>query len=191
MRRTLRLPTKATAYHEAGHAVVAHVLGQGIKRITVVPNKSQNYVGCVFFAKQPSVKGIDRDPSSKITRAAQERIMVSLAGLCAQRLFNPRTCRSFHGDEDFKEVLLYVGHLVRENEAKPFLNWMEVTCLDFLIHVEVRISTFRRTRWACDSPDCCGVARCYIPPANARSSPWHRLGYETSWRSNTHPATAH
>jgi ATP-dependent Zn protease len=126
MRRTLRLPTKATAYHEAGHAVVAHVLGQRIKRITVVPNKSQNYVGCVFFAKQPSVKGIDRDPSSKITRAAQERIMVSLAGLCAQNLFNPRTCRSFHGDKDFKEVMLYVGHLVRENEAKPFLNWMEV-----------------------------------------------------------------
>ena len=66
-----------------------------------------------------------------------------------------------------------------------------LTCLDFLIHVEVRISTFRRTRWACDSPDCCGVARCYIPPANARSSPWHRLGYETSWRSDTHPATVH
>ena len=29
-----------------------------------------------------------------------------------------------------------------------------LTCLDFLIHVEVRISAFRRTRWACDSPDC-------------------------------------
>src|SRR5260370_668939 len=32
----------------------------------------------------------------------------------------------------------------------------------FSIHVELRISTFRRTRWACDSPDCC-----------------HRPGYET------------
>src|SRR6266852_4937638 len=73
----------------------------------------------------------------------------------------------------------------------PRIKMGMLTCLDFLIHVEVRISTFRRTRWACDSPDCCGVARCYIPPANARSSPWHRPGYETSWRSNTHLATAH
>jgi primase-polymerase (primpol)-like protein len=41
-----------------------------------------------------------------------------------------------------------------------------MTCLDFLIHVELRISAFRQTRWACDSPDCCAVARCCIPLAS-------------------------
>ena len=126
MKRGLRLSTRATAYHEAGHAIAAHVLGRQIKRMTIVPNKSENYAGCVFFGKQPSVKGIDTDPSPKIRRAAEQRILVSLAGLCAQRLFNPRTCRSFHGHEDFKVILLYVGHLMRENETEPFLKWMEV-----------------------------------------------------------------
>jgi ATP-dependent Zn protease len=126
MKRGLRLSTQATAYHEAGHAVVAHVLGHRIKRITIVPSKSQNYAGCVFFAKQPSVKRIDYDPSPRITRAAKERILASLVGLCAQRLFNSRTCRSFHGYEDFKQILLYVGNLMRENETEPFLKWMEV-----------------------------------------------------------------
>jgi len=126
MKRALRLSTLATAYHEAGHAVVGHVFGHRLKKITIVPSKSENYVGCVFFGKRPSVKGIDRDPSPKIRLAAEERILVSLAGLCAQRLFNPLTCRSLHGQEDFKEVLLYVGHLIRENETELFLKWMQV-----------------------------------------------------------------
>jgi len=41
-----------------------------------------------------------------------------------------------------------------------------VTCLDFLIHVELRISAFRQTRWACDSPGYCAVARCCTPDAS-------------------------
>jgi hypothetical protein len=41
-----------------------------------------------------------------------------------------------------------------------------LTCLDFLIHVELRISALRRTRWACDSPGYCAVARCCIPDAS-------------------------
>ena len=40
-----------------------------------------------------------------------------------------------------------------------------VTWLDFLIRVELRISAFRQTRWACDSPNCCGVARRYTTDA--------------------------
>ena len=38
-----------------------------------------------------------------------------------------------------------------------------VTCLAFLIHVELRISAFRQTRWACDSQVYCAVARCCNP----------------------------
>ena len=52
--------------------------------------------------------------------------MVALAGVVAQRLFNPRTFRTLHGDSDHREVLAYVGHLMRENETEPFLDWMEV-----------------------------------------------------------------
>jgi UDP-N-acetylglucosamine 2-epimerase (non-hydrolysing) len=51
------------------------------------------------------------------------------------------------------------------------VSWGALTCLDFLIHVELRISAFRQTRWACDSPDCCAVALRYIPLASMRSFP--------------------
>src|SRR5205823_672367 len=48
----------------------------------------------------------------------------------------------------------------------------KLTCLDFLIHVELRISTLRQTHWACDSPDCCGVATVVLlmPDRNLRPS---------------------
>jgi hypothetical protein len=62
-------------------------------------------------------------------------------------------CKIFRGEEDLDVC----------GEAE---NGRDVTCLDFLIHVEVRISTFRRTRWACDNPSCCVVARCCTPVAS-------------------------
>jgi len=57
---------------------------------------------------------------------------------------------------------------VYRHEAKHSLaeQALGVICLDFLIHVELRISAFRRTRWACDSPGYCAVARCCTPLAS-------------------------
>lgn len=65
-------------------------------------------------------------------------------------------------------------HVIRESgstgflEHQPIHNELKValTCLDFLIHVELRISAFRQTHWACDSPGCCAVARCCTPDAS-------------------------
>src|ERR1035441_9134097 len=36
----VQLSKQATAFHEAGHAVVAHLLQHPLKSVTVVPNKS-------------------------------------------------------------------------------------------------------------------------------------------------------
>ena len=75
--------------------------------------------------------------------------------------------------------------------SMPVMDGLEaVTCLDFLIHVELRISTFRQTRWAYDSPDCYGVVRRCTRFASLRSSLSHQPGCETSWRSNIHLVAA-
>jgi transposase len=76
----------------------------------------------------------------------------------------------------------------KRNQVERLFRRLKVTCLDFLIHVELRISAFRRIRWACGSPDCCGVARRYTPLANMRSFPWHRPGSGTNWHLDTHLA---
>ncbi len=62
------------------------------------------------------------------------------------------------------EALRIITSAIRDIQHQT--DWMAVTCLDFLIHVELRISAFRQTRWACDSPGYCAVARCCTPDAS-------------------------
>jgi ATP-dependent Zn protease len=119
-----RLATVATAYHEAGHAVADHLFHHRIKRVTIIPNKKENYQGCVQ-AKQASVKGIDCEVSPRLERAARGRIISALAGICAQRLFNPRTCRSYHPRQDYQQAISLAEHLLTgPKEMEPFLDWM-------------------------------------------------------------------
>jgi hypothetical protein len=120
------LSQQATAYHEAGHAVAGHALGRRIKRVTIIPSRIEKYAGCCFTQRGPSLKGIDWDVTPKIRRDAHDLIMFSMAGICAQRLFNPRTLRSFHGSMDYRTVVDFATHLTRENELEPFLRWMEI-----------------------------------------------------------------
>ncbi len=69
------MPTalEATAYHEAGHAVVALALGRSIQRVTVLP--AQTSLGRCEFQKgrtRPSEDWLERE------------ILISLAGLAAE-----------------------------------------------------------------------------------------------------------
>ena len=123
-KKATRLTLQATAYHEAGHAVADHMFHHRIKRVTIIPNRVENYVGCVF-SKQASVRGIDCDVTPRLTRNAHGRIASALAGIWAQRLFNPRTCRNLHASEDYSQAISLAEHLLTgENELQPFLEWM-------------------------------------------------------------------
>jgi len=79
------------AYHEAGHAVIAHVLGFRVRRVTIVPDdKSQ---GRMIWDKLP-VR--DRDLGWSDLRPHQRQrledwIIVALAGPLAMRHSNPRS----------------------------------------------------------------------------------------------------
>ena len=84
-------------------------------------------------------------------------------GLGASHSSILRTFRHIHDGER-----VWLGRIIEGGtQALPSGPAPEhLTCLDFLIHVELRISTFRRTRWACDSPGYCAVARCCTPLAS-------------------------
>jgi hypothetical protein len=63
----------ATAYHEAGHAVVALALGRPVHRVSVLPNRDR--LGQCEFGKgvfRPSEDWVERE------------VMISLAGLAAE-----------------------------------------------------------------------------------------------------------
>jgi hypothetical protein len=64
---------KATAFHEAGHALAAHVFGFPIERVTVVP-AAGDYLGAIWLV----------DPTVQHANLAKG-IIYSLAGYAAER----------------------------------------------------------------------------------------------------------
>jgi hypothetical protein len=57
----------------------------------------------------------------------QKQVMVSLAGLIAQRIYNPRSIRGYHGHYDHRTAVDVAFHLTSsEEEAAAFLKWMEI-----------------------------------------------------------------
>ena len=72
----------ATATHEAGHAVVARLLGLQFKSVTIVASESA--LGCVSFDPPPSWFTPDTEWNDDIRRLAHAFIVVSLAGPVAE-----------------------------------------------------------------------------------------------------------
>jgi ATP-dependent Zn protease len=67
---------ETTAYHEAGHAVVALVLGRPVHQVSILPNRA--HLGICEFGKgvfRPSEDWLERE------------ILIALAGLAAEARF--------------------------------------------------------------------------------------------------------
>jgi ATP-dependent Zn protease len=101
---------RATAYHEAGHVVIAIALGLTVKKVSIVPGQDYNGV-CV----QPNLVGYHlrdrRDAEDTL-----KKIIISLyAAMPAQRLVDPDP-PEFHGapdEEDANELCLRHAILLR------------------------------------------------------------------------------
>jgi ATP-dependent Zn protease len=67
------IPDQATAYHEAGHAVLAFILGRPVHRVSILPG--QDHVGVCKFGKsayRPSEDWLERE------------ILIALGGIAAE-----------------------------------------------------------------------------------------------------------
>jgi ATP-dependent Zn protease len=77
----------ATAYHEAGHAVMAVSLGRLIQKVTIVPGKSQfgeSRLGACELRK-------GRSKASKDT--LEDEVLVLFAGMVAEARFTGQYCQ--------------------------------------------------------------------------------------------------
>ena len=68
--------TNATAYHEAGHAVVALILGRPVQRVSILAN--DQHLGVCEFGK-----GMSRPTEDWLER----EILIALAGIAAEARF--------------------------------------------------------------------------------------------------------
>jgi hypothetical protein len=93
---------EVTAYHEAGHAVVALALGRPVHRVSVLPNRDR--LGQCEFRK-----GVTRPSEDWLER----EILISLAGMAAEAQHT-----GTYGFEEADRDLRYVRRLVLQRTSE-------------------------------------------------------------------------
>ena len=121
-------PTRAliaTAYHEAGHAVMAWAHDVGVKEVSIVPNMERNSLGhcqhIVWSAFRP-----DLEDSLRTRDRVQWLIMVFLGGREAERRF---TGRYNHGGAtgDMHQVFNMASYLASsDDEIDALVRWLTI-----------------------------------------------------------------
>jgi ATP-dependent Zn protease len=111
---------QATAYHEAGHAVLAWGEKMKIHRITI--KAAGNEFGHV--ANRNPLSRIK--PESKLLRDRTERfVRICLAGRIAQRRFAPRGYRTAHDEEDRQNAAEALVRIAFSNpHQQAYMDWL-------------------------------------------------------------------
>jgi ATP-dependent Zn protease len=116
----------ATAYHEAGHAVACYFIGVKVRSATIVADKDQGFLG--YVRHENMFRGLrpDIELSDRARLQIERRIIMSLAGFSAQRRFNKKSWRSYHGRSDFRFAVDLASHIVFDGAGMTaFLNWLQ------------------------------------------------------------------
>lgn len=128
---THRTALAATAYHEAGHGVVAWRLGFKVRRVTIEPGKDHDG----FVEHDSPLRGVrlDIDGSDRARLRAEKAIMICLAGILAQRRFAPRSVRQWHGEADRDLAADLALRINGSGEAATaFLRWLDLRTADVI-----------------------------------------------------------
>jgi len=132
-RRNAPLLYHPTAYHEAGHAVVAYFLGVRLKKVSIFPNK--DYVGIVLHEKVVRGLAPETDTSLRNFDRMEKLARIAIAGNIAQKIHAPRS----HGgaSSDHQTVVDLAFMLNGSSEAaNAWIEWLKISVKDAL-----------KTRW--------------------------------------------
>ena len=123
---------RATAYHEAGHAVAAEFFHVAYSSVSVVPNLEKGHLG-IIETEPKQFNSYWEDPETKDER--ERRVIVSFAGLAAEAKFLGRL-RWTYGAIDFDNALHHaIGqHYQRGTlyEAEAYLKYLWTRTVAFL-----------------------------------------------------------
>lgn len=115
---------RSTAYHEAGHAVIAYHQRLKVYSATIRPDDdSSGRVRSQF----PSLEGVHLDYDDippRIRDRMERNARMSLAGGIAQRQFNPRSLRHYHGHSDRHSAVNLISYLTGSN--KELVAWINL-----------------------------------------------------------------
>lgn len=122
---------EATAYHEAGHAVIAYLLGYKPQSATIVPTVET--AGHVIHANPLYGFQLDVDDSDGARLRVESAITICFAGPIAQKRHNPRSWRNAHGQWDY-DTIAELGLRVcgSGEQATAFIRWREIVARDMV-----------------------------------------------------------
>jgi hypothetical protein len=120
-----RSALEATAYHEAGHLVVAWTEGAAISRVSIVPERER--AGFVHHSPIMGRFNPEWDNSPQVRIRGERLIRVCLAGPIAQRRFNPRSWRHYHGESDHEKATDVILRLAAPGEhANTYMRLLRI-----------------------------------------------------------------
>ncbi len=128
MKRTKAI--EALAYHEAGHAVLCWEERVRLKGASIVPDRTS--AGRITHSHP--LKGINPElDSSTHSRVRMEKMVrILLAGTIAQRKFNAKGYRHYHGRQDHERATDLLMHYTGSTE--------EVEAYINLLYVQTRLA---------------------------------------------------
>jgi hypothetical protein len=92
----------ATAYHEAGHAVMAMIVGRPVQKVTITPGNLQT--GGVRLGACEMKKGRTKSPKDWL----EDEVLILLAGMVAEAQFTGEYC-----EQGARQDLLAVRRLLQ------------------------------------------------------------------------------
>jgi hypothetical protein len=116
-----------TAYHEAGHAVMAYFLGVRLNKVSIVPDK--DYVGIVLHEKVVRGRSPEIDTSLRNFDRMEKLARIALAGNVAQKLHAPR---SHDGASSDRQTVADAAFMLNGSSeaASAWIKWLEISVTD-------------------------------------------------------------
>lgn len=129
---------EVTAYHEAGHAIVAYLLGRPFTRVSIRADDST--LGRCSFRAPGAWFRPDLRIDGPTRRRLEERVMISLAGPEMEAIFTGRYDQDA-AQEDIDRALDHACFMSDDPlEASAYVEWLRLRTVNLLKRPECRPS---------------------------------------------------